>query len=484
MSARMLRPRTFGLACAIALLGAEASAIAQPFDSATFVGEVGLAQGGPAAVSQLAVSGALPDATAQTLTITGVNFGASPFVTLDLVPLTVRDAGETQIVATVPISTIPPGEYLLTVSRGPSGAETGSFRLVLGPPKPQRVAPAKSPPTPVSASAAAGAEPVVQVGDRLITVADVDREWRRTDPASYIGLSRQMYEFRRRIADTMAADELLAREAATRGLSVEALLEIEIPKRVITAPDSAVLSLYEGLGDRARGATLEQLRPALRAWLQRITEPELAKMAYVEELMKVSTRTERFLDPPRVEVERSTQDAVLGPATAPIEIVAFGDFQNTEYARFARAFGRVRDTFGDRLRLVFKNLPTLGSSSVAAAEAAQCALLQGKFWPYHDALLVPPGIVGATQLKRVAADLGLDAAPFDACLDRGATRSVIEHAQDEARRYGLRTSPSFLINGRLAPAPPPFLPPFDYFKRLIEEELGLQAKAASRPRGR
>jgi protein-disulfide isomerase len=224
------------------------------------------------------------------------------------------------------------------------------------------------------------------------------------------------------------------------------------------------------------------MRPALRAWLQRITEPELAKMTYIEELMKVSTRAENFLVAPKVTVERTAQDAALGPATAPVELVAFGDFQNTEYARFARAFGRVRDTFGDRLRLVVKNLPTLGSSSVAAAEAAQCALAQGQFWPYHDALLVPPGIVSAAQFKRAAADLGLDAGKFDPCIDRGAMRSVVQQALDEARRYGVQTSPSFLINGRLAPAPPPFLPPFDFFKRLIEEELGLQAKAAARPK--
>ncbi len=461
----MRRARTFGVACAIGLVTA----------------------GGPAAAQQLVVTSAVPDAGGQSVIITGVNFGLSPFVTLDLVPLTLRGAADTRISAAVPVSAMPPGEYLLTVSRGAAPAETGSFQLTIGAAKPARVEPDRSPQVASSPQAAlkpsaAGAEPAVQVGDRVITVAEVDREWRRTDPASYVGLSRQMYEIRRRIADTMAADELLAREAATRGLTTEALLNEEIPKRVITTPDSAVRSLYEGLGDRARGATMEQMRPALRAWLQRITEPELAKMAYVEELMKVSTRAERFLVAPRVEVERTAQDAALGPATAPVELVAFGDFQNTEYARFARAFGRVRDTFGDRLRLVFKNLPALGPASVAAAEAAQCALSQGQFWPYHDALLVPPGVVGATQLKRVAADLGLDSTPFDACVDRGATRGVVQQALDEARRYGLRTSPSFLINGRLAPDPPAFLPPFDFFKRLIEEELGLQARAASRPR--
>lgn len=428
----------------------------------------------------LTVTSAVPDTVGQSVTITGVNFGPTPFVTLDLVPLTLGGATDTQIVAAVPISMMPPGDYLLTVSRGPSPGETGSFQLIIGAAKSEPLAAdQRSPGARASpAPSGAGADRAAQVGDRVITVAEVDREWQRTDPAGYLALSRQTYEIRRRIADTLAADELLAREAAARGLTVAALLAEEIPKRLITTPDAAVRSLYEGLGDRARGATLEQMRPALRAWLQRITEPELAKMTYLEELMKVSTRAENFLVAPRVAVERTAQDAALGPATAPVELVAFGDFHNTEYARFARAFGRVRETFGDRLRLVVKNLPTLGAASVAAAEAAQCALAQGKFWPYHDALLVPPGIVSAGQFKRLAADLELDPGPFDACVDRGAMRGVVRQALDEARRYGVQSGPSFLINGRLAPAAPPFLPAFDFFKRLIEEELGLQAKAS------
>ena len=429
----------------------------------------------------LAVTGATPGADGQTVTITGARFGPSPFVTLDLVPLPLRAIGDTQIAAAVPVAAMPPGEYLLTVSRGGGPLDTSSFPLILGGGKPKRGAnlPATATPLPSGGNwSPAGADRAVQVGDRIITVAEIDHEWQRVDPAGYIDVNRQIYEMRRQVADSMVSDELLAREAAARRLSIDALLAEEIPKRIIRAPDSAVASLYEGLGDRARGATLEQMRPSLRAWLERITEPELAKMSYLEELMKLSTRTERLLAAPRVTVERSGQDAALGPATASIELVAFGDFHHLEYARLARAFGRIRETFGDRLRLVFKNLPALGASSVAAAEAAQCALRQDQFWPYHDALLVPPGVVSPAQFKRVAVDLGLDATAFDACLDRAETRAVVQQALDEARRYGLRAGPRFLINGRLAPDPPAFLPPFDFFKRLIEEELGLQARAA------
>jgi protein-disulfide isomerase len=225
------------------------------------------------------------------------------------------------------------------------------------------------------------------------------------------------------------------------------------------------------------------MRPALRAWLARNTEPEVAKMNYVEELMKVSTRAETFLVPPGVQVEHTAQDATLGLATAPVEIVAFGDFQSPDYARLAQAFGRVRDMFGDRIRLVFKNLPVIGPESVAAAEAAQCANAQGKLWAYHDALLAQQRAIDIGRLKQTASEVGLNRDAFDGCVDRGEFRERIRQAMAEAGRYGIQASPSFLVNGRLAPDPPAFLPPFEFFKRIIEEELLRQARAG-RPIGR
>src|SRR5262249_55467754 len=154
-----------------------------------------------------------------------------------------------------------------------------------------------------SANPATSTDVAAKVGDRVITLADVDREWQRRDPAAFLGTARQLYANRRSIVDAIVADELLAREAAARGLTTDALLKEEIPKRTITMPESAVVSLYQSLGGLTRGATLEQMKPALRAWLERISEPEVAKMNYVEELMKTSTRAEVFLAPPRVQVD-------------------------------------------------------------------------------------------------------------------------------------------------------------------------------------
>ena len=433
----------------------------------------------------LVVSSASADEGSSTVTIAGSGFGARPFVTLNLIPLTVRVALDTRIVAAAPIAIMPPGQYLLTVSRGPAGGDTASFEVTLGggsaagSASDAKVGAAGPTIKPENSAFASPDDVAAKVGDRSITIADVDREWQRTDPGSYVGVARRIHEMRRRAADKLVADDLLAREAAARGVAVEALLAEELPKRTVPLPDSAVLALYQQLGDDTRGASLDQMRPALRSWLARFTEPDLARMNYVEELMRVSTRADVLLPPPRIEVASSDADPSLGPASAAVQIVAFGDLRNGRYAAFAQTFGRVRETFGDRVRVVFKHLPAGDPESLAAAEAAACAQAQaqGKFWAFHDRVIEQSGPLGATRTAELAAAAGLDRAAFEACRDSGRFRRAIHDALEEARRYDVSASPSFLVNGRLAPVPPPFLPPFEFFTRLIEEELATLARA-------
>lgn len=427
----------------------------------------------------LVVRQAVPDATTDTLTIDGEHFGPAPFVTLDLVPLDLRLALDDRIMAVVPVDAMPPGRYLLTVSRGPAPADRASLEVTTGAVATAPVSPAVTI-APLALQTPAASDPAAVVGDRTITVAEVDREWQATDPGTYLALMRELHERRRKIADTMATTDLLAREAAARKMTSEALLAEEVPKRVIAMPDTALAALYESLGERTRGAALEQMRPSLRAWLERKTEPELAKMAYVEELVKTSTRVDVVLAAPVVQVVRSARDPVLGPATAPVEVVVFGDLQSPDYARLAQVFGRVVETYGARVRIVFKLLPAFGAQSASAAEAGACAHAQGRFWAFHD-VAARPAMLDARRLKAIPSEAGLDQRVFEQCLKDRTFRDGPRLATAEASRYGITTTPSLLVNGRLAPAPPPFLPVYEYLTRLIEEELQRQARAARKP---
>ena len=429
----------------------------------------------------LVVQQVVPDRTTDTLTIDGAHFGAEPFVTLDLVPLELRVALDTRIMAAVPVDAMPPGRYLLTVSRGPDATDRASIEVTIGA-TPAAASSAPAPPLARPAPAPAAGDAAAIVGDRTITIGEVDREWQATDPGSYLALMRELYEHRRRIADAMSTSDLLAREAAARSMTTEALLAEEVPKRLIAMPDTALTALYESLGDRTRGAALEKMRPSLRAWLERKTEAELAKMAYIEELVKTSTRREILLAAPLARVEMSNLDPVLGAPSAAVELVVFGDLQSPDYARLAQVFARVLGTYGARVRLVFKLLPAYGAQSASAAEAGACAHDQGRFWAFHDAA-ARPATLDARRLRAIPAEAGLDQAAFDRCLAAGTHRERPARATAEAARYGITTTPSLLVNGRLAPPPPPFLPAAEYLSRLIEEELQRLARAARTPPG-
>ena len=258
------------------------------------------------AVTPMAIVSADTDAGAGTLTIAGTGFGTRPFVTLDLVPLNVQLALDQRIIAVVPVGMIPPGSYLLTVTRGPQPGESASFDVRIGlPPGDPSRQPELRPPGLLVRSRLPlrrilhrfrlQATPRHASATRQSRLADVDREWQRTDPAGYLTASRHLYDARRRVLTDMVNNELLSREAASRGLTVDALLKEELPKRTVPLPDTSLTALYQSLGDRSRGATLDQLRPALREWLARKVEPELAKMTYIEELTKVSTRADTLL---------------------------------------------------------------------------------------------------------------------------------------------------------------------------------------------
>ncbi len=89
-----------------------------------------------------------------------------------------------------------------------------------------------------------------------------------------------------------------------------------------------------------------------------------------------------------------------------------------------------------------------------AAEAAECANLQDKFWEYHDKLFSVwsgenAGTYTKANLKKYASDLGLDTGKFNQCLDSDQTMSTVQADTGDATRLGVQGTPTFLVNGRL-----------------------------------
>lgn len=164
-------------------------------------------------------------------------------------------------------------------------------------------------------------------------------------------------------------------------------------------------------------------------------------------------------------------DPVKGSENAPVTIVEFSDFECPFCLRFfAETLPLIEETYirTGRARLVYRDYP-LGSHQYAqkAAEAAECAGEQGKYWEYHDRLFENQGALGTASLKQYAQDLGLDEARFNECLDSSQMAAEVKKDHGDGQAYGVRGTPTFFINGiRVVGAQP-----YEVFQQVIEQEL-------------
>jgi protein-disulfide isomerase len=160
-----------------------------------------------------------------------------------------------------------------------------------------------------------------------------------------------------------------------------------------------------------------------------------------------------------------------GPASAKVTIVVFADFQCPFCARATPTLERVRETYGDKVRVVWKNNPLAFHQRAApAAELALEARAQrgdDGFWAAHDLLFKNQSSLSEDDLLRHAAALKLDVARVRKALARERHKAVIDADQRLAERVSARGTPTFFINGhKLTGAQP-----FERFKALIDREF-------------
>jgi protein-disulfide isomerase len=151
-----------------------------------------------------------------------------------------------------------------------------------------------------------------------------------------------------------------------------------------------------------------------------------------------------------VDETRLGLDPSLGPESAPVVITEYGDFGCPSCRVWHNADIReqIIATYGGDVRFVFKDFPVITAQSPKAAEAGQCALDQGLFWEYHDLVYENFQGLSDSNLRAYAAQVGLNADEFGACLDSGTHRATVNNDWDEARQLGLRGTPTFLVNGQ------------------------------------
>jgi protein-disulfide isomerase len=318
---------------------------------------------------------------------------------------------------------------------------------------------------PATTSSGDASQVVAEVDGTPITRGDLDK----TAAEPLLAIRQQEYETLRRALDEMITDRLMEKEAAARKITKEALLKSEV-EDLVPAPDAAKLdALYEQHRHRFGGKSREQMGPEI-ARAVRQQDLNARRQAFAEEL-RSKGKVRVALDPPRAHVAIPAGAPALGPASAPVTIVEFSDYQCPYCKRAQGVVDELVAKYKDKIRLVHRDFPLDNHpGAVPAARAARCADEQGKFWDYHRGLLMTPGDFSDEDLRSRAASLGLDASKFDTCLKSDRHDAAIRASVEDGQRIGVTGTPAFFINGRMLFG----ARPIEQFQEVIEAELAQQ----------
>jgi protein-disulfide isomerase len=161
-------------------------------------------------------------------------------------------------------------------------------------------------------------------------------------------------------------------------------------------------------------------------------------------------------------------DPVKGSAAAPVTVVVFSDFQCPFCAKVEPTLKQIEQAYGDKVRIAWKHRPLpFHPNAVPAAEAAEAAREQGKFWPMHDKLFAGQQQLSSASYEKWAQELGLDLAKFRAAVASGKYKARIQEDDALATSLGVDGTPTMLVNGE----PVVGAVPFENFKAVIDRQL-------------
>ncbi|MFH0956236.1 MAG: thioredoxin domain-containing protein [Candidatus Aenigmatarchaeota archaeon] len=248
-----------------------------------------------------------------------------------------------------------------------------------------------------------------------------------------------------------------------RTLRVRAEWDVSLNAFILPALVAILIAatIYTGMGISAANAKIDTLNAALA----NVSGAQAAGSAGAQAGAGAGQQAGTAVKP------TADDDAVLGQASAKVTIIEFSDFQCPYCSRFVlQTFPQIKTNYIDtgKAKLIFRDFP-LGfhANAAKAAEAAECAGDQGKYYEMHDKLFGNQSALGIDSYKQWAAELGLNTATFNSCLDSGKYTAEVAADAAAGAAAGVTGTPTFFINGaKLVGAQP-----YEAFQQAIDAAL-------------
>lgn len=282
--------------------------------------------------------------------------------------------------------------------------------------------------------------------------------------AQLFPLQQQIYALRKVALDNLITRALLDEEAKRRGIAIEELKQ-QLIAGAVEVSTAKVDEVYAENISVFAAMSPEEARLRLRLDLE--SQARMQKYREALSKLKGAAQIRLLLKEPRLPSVSDMNAPSLGQSQALITIVEFSDFQCPFCRNSQSVIREVLKAYKSDVRFLFKHLPLEShSQAFTSARAAFCAGEQGAFWKYHDALFASEDLSVET-LDKLASSLRLDLTKFGSCMKSERSREAVQKDLAEARRFGIDSTPTFVINGRLFRG----ALSFEDFKAAIDQEL-------------
>jgi protein-disulfide isomerase len=273
-------------------------------------------------------------------------------------------------------------------------------------------------------------------------------EWDEAIKGASYDLKLQILNIRKDGVDRRINQILLEKEAVKRGLTLQALFSKEVLDKAPLVTVEQADAFYQANKGQFQ-QPLDQVRSNLMIWLrqQNITQQEQRLTAELRKNVSVSYSIPGIIEP--VFSINTTGKPTTGAKDAPVTIVEFSDYECPRCGEIQPLVKQVLALYPTKVRLVTREFPlTRHAFSRKAAQAAQCAFEQGKYWEFTALLYKNQLALDESYLMQYAALVGMDKATLAAHLKSGLHDKTVQEDLDEGLQIGINGTPTFFINGR------------------------------------
>jgi protein-disulfide isomerase len=300
---------------------------------------------------------------------------------------------------------------------------------------------------------------VAEVGGQPVTWDEVFQ----SSASDLIEAEIALDEARRNALESLIMQRLVEAEAQKQNTTAEALIQAEVAK--LPPPSDAEVSAFYEKNKAQMPGPLEQVKPQLVNYLQQQQAGEVIKTLVAR--LKSENAVKVMLPAYRVSVDAASGPR-KGPASAPVQIVEFSDFQCPYCSAGAATIEQVVAKYGDKVSIAFRHFPLpMHPQAERAAQASMCANDQGGFWKFHDALFADRKAWTDDDFRDYAKKAKLDGKKFGDCLQKGQHADLVKRDMEAGEAVGMNGTPGFYINGIVLTG----ARPLEDFVQIIDAEL-------------